>query len=609
VGGDVDAMLLRTARSYGDWDAPVLRADIEAGNWESAGYAKISADEENRKTLPLYGSFGTSYGQGFPELALQTGQIISPNWETYWKGVSGAPVFLKEPDGGALVGIVTEAHRASSNSLVGLPATRLLEDIHFRSAIAPPSFLGQLPRKPWCLVLTPERSTSDLVGHAGDVLAGRFPDLHPEPIEVAVLDAIKSVDNWVATVEALARSDYLIADVTSYEPAVMLLLGIRSVLRRGVNVSVTSADPASHGSATPFNVQETRVLASNDEWFYENLHRAMAEGAANLARDSNYLDLPAYKAVRAPRPETWAEDDTRNLLVLCPFTKDYSELNWKKLRWIIQGRTHDMTPLRMRDLRSPRLVGQALYEQIRWATRCLVDWSEWRPNVFFELGVRLACSEHDPLCIIQRDNVGTSPDPDGAQPSRLRQHDLLRQLLDPVEYDRVQPRDALKGALEWWLSPPPRRSWRPPSPQVLPPAATFQVAQARFPWDQEKAMLAWPHTELREAAERIQGKDPQKDPERLILFADNEWFDAELRAAVRERWIAAWLYLRHLTTSDDTPPDATQTELVRVGRFALLALSKSSDPRHVQLRREIREFLRSDRPPRPARGIDSDSGR
>ena len=156
---------------------------------------------------------------------MQTGQIISPSWETYWKGVSGAPVFLKESDGGALVGLVTEAHRASPNSLVGLPATRLLEDIHFRSAIAPPSFLGQLPSKPWCLVLTSEGSTSDLVGHAGDVLAGRFPGLHPEPIELPVVDAVKSVDNWVAAVEALARSDYLIADVTFYEPAVMLLLG------------------------------------------------------------------------------------------------------------------------------------------------------------------------------------------------------------------------------------------------------------------------------------------------------------------------------------------------------------------------------------------------
>ena len=56
----------------------------------------------------------------------------------------------------------------------------------------------------------------------------------------------------------------------------------------------------------------------------------------------------------------------------------------------------------MLDLRSPRLVGQALYEQVRWSSWCLVDLTEWRPNVFFELGVRLACSERDPMCIIQR---------------------------------------------------------------------------------------------------------------------------------------------------------------------------------------------------------------
>ena len=61
-----------------------------------------------------------------------------------------------------------------------------------------------------------------------------------------------------------------------------------------------------------------------------------------------------------------------------------------------------MVPLRTLDLQSPRLVGQALYEQVRWSSWCVVDWTEWRPNVFFELGVRLACSERDPLSIIQR---------------------------------------------------------------------------------------------------------------------------------------------------------------------------------------------------------------
>ena len=45
----------------------------------------------------------------------------------------------------------------------------------------------------------------------------------------------------------------------------MLLLGIRSVVRRGVTVSVTSGELSAHSSSVPFNVQETRVLSYKDD--------------------------------------------------------------------------------------------------------------------------------------------------------------------------------------------------------------------------------------------------------------------------------------------------------------------------------------------------------
>jgi hypothetical protein len=605
--GDIDAMLLRTKRRFGDWEVPRLRAVVDGGTWESAGYARVTADEEagNRKTLPLNGIFNMSLGQGFGELALQTEQIIAADREDYWKGISGAPVFSKEPGDNGLIGIITDANRVLANGLVGLSAIRLLNDIHFRSIIAP-SFLGPLPSTPWCLVLTPESSMSDLVDQTAGVVAGfraedpNFRELHKDPIEIPVLEAVRSVENWAATVDALARADYLIADVTSFEPAVMMMLGIRSVVRRGVTISVTGGELAAHSSTVPFNVQETRVLSFNDEEdFYENLHRAMAEGAANLARDSNYLDLPAYQAVRAPRPETWAENDAKSLLVLCSFNKDYSDFYKAKLRSIIRAHTGNMTPQRMLDLRSPRLVGQALYEQIRWSSWCIVDWTEWRPNVFFELGVRLACAERDPLCIIQRSDGKGS----------LDQAALLRQLLEPVEYDREKPREALKSPLEAWLGSSLPENGRAHSQRALPPAATFDVAQASFLWRRDP-MLTPPHIDERVAAELILGKDQERRPERLVLFADNEKFDIELQAAVRERWIAAWLYLQHLGSADDRVPleEDTRAELITVGRLVQHALSSSTDPRHIRLRRDIREFLRAERARRRTRESGSDSG-
>jgi hypothetical protein len=604
--GDVDAMLLRTASSFGNWEAPTIQEITDDMAWESAGYASIAADEEaheeNPNTLSLCGSCITSVGPGPKEIELKTEQSISENWEDYWQGISGAPVFSKDSEDNGLIGIMTDAGYVWPNGLVGLPATRLLNDIRFRSLITP-SFLGPLPTKPWCLVLTEESSRSQLVGQVAGVLAGfrfeelLFPELHRKPIEIPVLEAIKSAENWAITVDALARADFLIADVTSFEPAVMLLLGIRSVVRRGVTISVTKDELSAFSSSVPFNVQETRVLSCKDHRaFYDDLRRAMTEGAANLARDSNYLDLPAYHAVRAPRPETWAENDVKSLLVLCPFGQDYSDLYETELDPIIRGHTGNMTPLRMLDLRSPRLVGQALYEQIRWSSRCLVDWTSWRPNVFFELGVRLACSEYDPLCIIERScaHYSEPSDPDGSLSDTKHQHELLRNLLRPVEYDRASPREDLVDVLESWPGPLQLEDTGAPSMRVLPPAATFAVAQASFQW-QRDTMLTPPHLEQRKAAEQILGKDQERRPERLILFADNQQFDAELRAVVREKWIVAWLYLKYLYTADEASPDDARNELITVGRLAQHALSSSTDPRHIRLRREIRQFLRDER--------------
>jgi len=305
------------------------------------------------------------------------------------------------------LGIVTDAHRTLTNALIGLPVSRLLEDINFRSIVFPSTLLD-IPSQAWCLVLTSEGEPTDLTAQVGNVIAGhqdqdpRFSALLTTPVELEARLAVSSVENWVLAVQALATADYMVADVTGFQPTVMLMLGVRSVLRRGVTISVTNENLQADGYEIPFNVQETRVLSFAEEPFYDDLYRAMSEGRSYVEQDPEYLDLPAFHGVRVPRPETWAEDDQRRVLVLCPFKEEYQTYYRLKLRSIIRGHTHDSVPVRMLDLKSPRLVGQALYEQIRWSSRCLVDWTHWRPNVFFELGVRLACSEFDPLCIIRQ---------------------------------------------------------------------------------------------------------------------------------------------------------------------------------------------------------------
>ena len=608
--GDVDAMLLRTDRQFGNWTLPSFLPDADSGAWESAGFARAAVDQDhNRKTLPVDGTYGTSGGQGPAELALTTTQIIFENSAEFWRGISGAPVFSTGPEGGnGLAGIIADASRTLGNSLVGLPAKRLFEDIDFRSAITP-SFLGQLPEGRFCLVLISEGSSSDLAEQVADVLKGhrdeeQFRGLREVPISIPALEAVRSPENWAATVAALARADYLIADVTSFQPVVMLLLGVRSVLRRGVTISVTEDTPSALPASQPFNVKETRLLSFNDEDFYDQLPVAMAEGSANLARDPNYLDLPAYQAVRAPRPQNWAMNDNKSLLVLCPFSESYSKY-WKyPLRGVIRGNTGNKDTLRMLDLKSPRLVGQALYEQVRWSSWCLVDWTKWRPNVFFELGVRLACSDRDPMCIIQRSDTDRSSW-DKAAGSWLEQYGWLIKLLDPVVYDRATPREALESALASWPKPP--LPGRPLAPSALPSAATFKVAQASFQWQQDP-MLTAPHIEQRQEAQLILGEEPDRNPEPLVLFAGNEQFYDELNDAVREKWIAAWLYLQHLSTADDVTFRANEAELVRIASLVRYILSSSGAPRHVRLRKEIGDFLSSRRSHRRTGESESASG-
>ena len=247
----------------------------------------------------------------------------------------------------------------------------------------------------------------------------------------------------------------------------------------------------------------------------------------------------------------------------------------------------------MLDIVSPRLVGQALYEQIRWATFCVVDWTEWRANVFFELGVRLTCSPNDPLIILQAEGVGGRPDdaPDGGDPAStasLQQYQLLRQLFRPVEYGRDSPRKALVPAIEAAVGRSPSESTHL-AVGAVPRGTTHHTAQTSYVWHNDRS-LSRPDHEQRSAAQSILGRDQMRNPERLVLFADNSHFDAELRSAVREKWIAGWLYLRHLHAAD-SDGGGLQAELLDLGPLVVQALEGSTDPRHVKLLRDVRRTL------------------
>jgi hypothetical protein len=103
------------------------------------------------------------------------------------------------------------------------------------------------------------------------------------------------------------------------------------------------------------------------------------------------------------------EPGTTEAFVLCSFSEKYQEEIWNRLDLLLRSVDVPggmLEPKRVIDYASPLLVGERLYELTRFAGLCVIDWTEWRANVFFELGVRLAVNPIPPICILNKEHSG-----------------------------------------------------------------------------------------------------------------------------------------------------------------------------------------------------------
>jgi hypothetical protein len=573
-------------------------------SWSSAGYADAAAVEsaeapDDRKSAGLDGTLYAHGGGGQGERELDLG-VNNAAPSAGWAGISGAPVFV----GDRLFGLVKSVPTGfRGNRLSGVPAPALFQNPGFRLAIAP-RWLKRPADGPWVLVLPSE---SEAAGDLSLTVRGSV-ERHDEAltkvlgqslenrvVEVPIAEALASPERWLQFVEALCRAPIMVADVTGFDPAVMLALGIRAVVRRGLTIATTANMlDETQLSQLPFNIQETKLISHGDSEPGMNVEhprfslniiaRTIAEGVAEVRANPRYLDLPAYDAVRCPAPESPSDQQRarETLLVLCSFHKEYSA-HWQKLSFALVKRYPTKRIVRMVDIASPRLVGQALYEHIRWAKTCLVDWTHWRPNVFFELGVRLACSNIEPVSVIE----------DGDPTERTAQKTALLQLFRPVPYrlasrtlslaEALDPHEAIKEG-----GTPPRAVTQ------LPQNGTYLVSLNAFDYSQER-VAASPHEMLRAAAEVNLGKDPQKIGETPVLFAANPAFSPELWRSVREQWIAAWLYLRHRYPESRVQADRQlQADLKRIGDSLLQWVRDDpADPSIKMLRDEVFALVRA----------------
>ena len=104
-----------------------------------------------------------------------------------------------------------------------------------------------------------------------------------------------------------------------------------------------------------------------------------------------------------------------------------------------------------------------------------------------------------------------------------------------------------------------------------------------------------PHDFLRSSVETLLGKDRQRTGDMPVLFASNPAFARELRYGVRERWIAAWFYLRNRYSEEQLKRDAKLCgELKQLGERLLQEVRDDpGDPSIARLRETVIDLIDS----------------
>jgi hypothetical protein len=408
----------------------------------------------------------------------------------------------------------------------------------------------------------------------------------PKPVAIRAQEAFAENAWLLRAIRALCRFPAAFFDITTsqdeprFEAEVMILLGIRSVVRRGVTIlSVGGERSVTDPLDLPFNLREVRTCAHSKKQLQEKplpkelLSQRLIFGLREL-RQGNYHDLPGFDAIRRrvsddSTQDGLGEDRTdrarkadplEEVLVLCPFSSEYRD-TWS----VLNQRLRDVLPkdryrvLRIVDSDSPRLVTQTLYEHIREAAICVVDLTGLRPNVMLELGVRLASSPRGAICILDRKRHGE------------KRYRSLIERFDPILYDIDSTEDTFDGVL---------RRHEAAGENVSP------WYDAVWKWIDVQAELPRPvHVELGASADRLAHEDEKRNAKPVLLYPNPE---LQLRAEreALERRIAGWLYLDSCLNRDPPPggEDLTDgerkaikqkmaTERRRLGEYLLAQLT------------------------------------
>ena len=379
-------------------------------------------------------------------------------------GFSGAPCLVD----GKAVGMLRTAMLATALDGTGKPilvtvggtgfachAARIIERTGASAALPLPGGWSARRAESDFVVITssiearPGRKLTNIVDSAYRSIAAATGLEAPKVYAAEAL--LVSEEQLHLAIKLLCHARVAVFDATKFEPAVMLLLGVRAAVRRGVTIlSIGGSYVLGDRIDIPFNLMDANLVSHSrkQDDAPEGMRPApllatrITRGLKAIDQTPQYADLPAYEALRyLPAERRGTRPPTSGVLVLCSFEPKYTLRNWngalkialeeraRELRETLRNPDGSMEWLgvaRSLELKAPQLVSRAIYEEIRRAQSCVVDLTGWPPAVLFELGVRLAVSPHPVGCLLEEG----APDTEGVE----TQCERLKELLVPREH-------------------------------------------------------------------------------------------------------------------------------------------------------------------------------
>ena len=448
-------------------------------------------------------------------------------------------------------------------------------------------------------------------------------NIKPRFDTIKINEALNGQKEYNRAVNLVCKADVAVIDVTRYEPGVMVLLGIRSAVKRGVTIVTTNRKlDSTEWSNLPFNLKELYPLSllseisniNSPEHPIQVVGRTIARSLAHYNSLPFYQDVPAYEAVRRFDPAL--KDEAQHILWLCSFNPSYASYATYIQSGYLEAYGNERNERneykylleRIIEIVSPQVVTQKLYSAIRRTPLCLVDWTFWSPNVFFELGVRLAVSNFGPICLLATDapefavlkeSNGTGKPIEITEELR-EQRAKLKKLFQPLEYDLETDKQELfqeiryrHEAMQDYEAPGRGQSRIPPTFGAFPFDHTYKFVGGLLPLQNEPG--AWnAHSFLSATADSLIGVSSTTDLVVPVLYANvNKELDQQARVAAKEALIAAWYYLGNRYRDEWKQSKALQEEYRDLSIRLSDLLRASNDPKDQALNKSVKQEIRS----------------